>query len=102
MSEQVTLVTYLYAKPEKEEELVNILQPLEAPTREESGCINYHLHRSTEDPLCYMFYENWTSMEDLDNHLTKPHLEPLLSRTDELFQRDVKIEFYTMLSDASA
>jgi len=49
-----------------------------------------------------MFYENWTSMEDLDNHLTKPHLAPLLSRTDELLQRDVKIEFYTMLSDASA
>ena len=100
MSEKVSLVAYLYAKPEKDAELVEILKSLVAPTREEAGCIDYHLHRSNEDPLCYMFYENWTSMKDLEDHLAKPHLQPLISRTDELLQRDVKIEFFTMLSDA--
>ncbi len=100
MSEKISLVSYLYAKPEKDAELVEILQSLVAPTREEAGCIDYDLHRSNEDPLCYMFYENWTSMKDLEDHLAKPHLQPLISRTDELLQRDVKIEFFTMLSDA--
>ncbi|MDP6473969.1 MAG: putative quinol monooxygenase [Alphaproteobacteria bacterium] len=100
MSEKVSLVAYLYAKPDKEAELVDILLSQVGPTRQEAGCIDYHLHRSNEDPLCYMFYENWTAMKDLEDHLAKPHLEPLLSRTDELLQRDVKIEFYAMLSDA--
>ena len=100
MSEKVSLVAYLYAKPDKDAELVEILLSLVGPTRQEAGCIDYHLHRSNEDPLCYMLYENWTTMKDLEDHLAKPHLQPLISRTDELLQRDVKIEFYTMLNEA--
>ncbi|MDA0229023.1 MAG: putative quinol monooxygenase [Proteobacteria bacterium] len=98
MSERVTLVAHLQAKPGKEQELVDTLLSLVGPTRQEAGCINYHLHRSTEDPRRFMFYENWHSKKDLDAHLTKPHLVPLLSRTDELLDGEVVLEFFTMLS----
>jgi len=58
---------------------VDTLLLLVGPTRQEAGCIDYHLHRSNEDPRRFMFYENWHSKKDLDDHLAKPHLVPLLS-----------------------
>ena len=45
MSEKVSLVAYLQAKPGKEQELVDTLLSLVGPTRQEAGCIDYHLHR---------------------------------------------------------
>ena len=98
MSEKVSLVAYMQAKPGKEQELAEGLMALVGPSRSEAGCIDYPLHRSTEDPQCFMFYENWVAMADLDEHLKMPYLEPLLTRKDELLEGDIKIEFYTMLS----
>jgi len=102
MSGKVSLVAYLKAKPGKDQELLDGLLKLVEPSRSEGGCIDYHLHRSTEDPLIFMFYENWVAMADLDEHLKMPYLEPLLTRSDELLDGEIKIEFYTMLSDPPA
>jgi quinol monooxygenase YgiN len=100
MSEKVSLVAYLQAKPGKEQELKDTLMSLVAPTRVEAGCIDYHLHVSHEDPRRFMFYENWTSKKDLDDHLAKPHLVPLLSRTEELLEGEIELELFTMMSEA--
>jgi quinol monooxygenase YgiN len=101
MPERVTLVAYLQAKPGKEQELVDTLLSLVGPTRQEAGCIDYHLHRSNEDPRRFMFYENWHSKRDLDDHLAQTHLVPLLSRADELLDGEVELEMFTMLSEAT-
>jgi quinol monooxygenase YgiN len=45
---------------------------LVAPTRAESGCINYDLHRSNDDPSVWMLYENWRSPDDLEQHFKRP------------------------------
>ncbi len=100
MSEKVSLIAYLRAKPGKEQELFDTLLSLVGPTRLEAGCIDYHLHVSKEDPHRFMFYENWASKKDLDEHLGKPHLLPLLSRTDELLDGEVELEIFTMMSEA--
>ena len=49
------------------------------------------------DPCVFMFYENWRSKEDLDRHLTLPHLRPLMDRQDELLARPVDIRHLVML-----
>jgi len=36
----------------------------------------------------------------LDDHLAKPHLVPLLSRTDELLDGEIVFELFTILSAA--
>ena len=100
MSERISLVAYLQAKPGKEPELVDTLLSLVGPPRQEAGCIDYHLHRSNEDLRRFMFYENWHSKKDLNGHLAKPHLVPLLSRTDELLDGEIELELFTMLSEA--
>jgi quinol monooxygenase YgiN len=83
-AEIVTVVATFQAKPGKENELRAALTGLVAPTRKETGCLNYDLHVSPEDPAKFLFHENWTSKAHLDTHLQTPHIKALLPRVDEL------------------
>jgi len=44
-----------------------------------------------------VFYENWRSQEDLDQHMKMPHLMPLLSEIDRLLARPVEIRHLRMI-----
>ncbi|MGC9941130.1 MAG: putative quinol monooxygenase [Verrucomicrobiota bacterium] len=80
----VTVVATFQAKPGKTEELKKALLALIDTTRKETGCINYDLHQSPEDPAKFLFHENWTSKSHLDAHLKNTHIQVLLPRMDEL------------------
>lgn len=80
----ITVVATFAAKPGKEAELKKALLSLIAPTRKETGCLNYDLHQSPDEPAKFLFHENWTSRAHLDAHLKSPHIEVLLPRMSEL------------------
>jgi len=83
-SKNVTVIATFQARPGKETELRAALTGLLAPTRKESGCLNYDVHQSTDEPGKFLFHETWTSKAHLDAHLQSPHLKALLPRVDEL------------------
>jgi quinol monooxygenase YgiN len=93
----LTVVAILKAKPGKEavlrEELLNLI-PI---TRKEPGCINYDLHVSTDNPAHFMFHENWTSKQNLDDHLARPHLTALAAKADELFAEPPQITLWEQI-----
>jgi quinol monooxygenase YgiN len=80
----LTVIAYMRAAPGKREELRAALEALIEPTRREKGCVNYDLHQSAEDPDRFFFYENWESGNDLDAHLTAPHLQQFSALIPEL------------------
>jgi quinol monooxygenase YgiN len=80
----VTVVATFQARPGKEAELKRALTGLVAPTRQETGCLNYDLHILCEDPAKFLFHENWTSRAHLEAHLLSAHIMALLPRVDEL------------------
>ena len=80
----ITVVATFQARPGKETELKKALISLVTPTRKEAGCINYDLHVSSEDPVKFLFHENWTSKTHLDAHLKNTHIQVLLPRLDDL------------------
>jgi quinol monooxygenase YgiN len=80
----ITVVATFQARPGKETALRAALTGLLAPTRKETGCINYDLHQSTENPADFLFHENWTSRELLEIHLKSAHIAALGQRIDEL------------------
>jgi quinol monooxygenase YgiN len=80
----VTVIATFQAKLGKEQELKKALIGLVIPTRKEKGCVNYDLHQSPADKSKFLFHENWTSKEALEEHLQKPHIKELLPRLDEL------------------
>ncbi|MEY2465782.1 MAG: hypothetical protein QOD03_303 [Verrucomicrobiota bacterium] len=80
----VTVIATFQARPGKETELRTVLLGLLAPTRKESGCVNYDLHQSSENTGRFLFHENWSSKAHLDAHLQSPQIQALLPRVDEL------------------
>ena len=80
----LTVIATFQARPGKEAELRAALLGLLAPTRQESGCLNYDLHASPEDPAKFLFHEIWTGKAALDAHLQSLHVKALLPRVEEL------------------
>ena len=93
-----TIIGTVVAKPAKRDELMRILAARVAPTRAESGCINYDFHCDKSDPNVFVFYENFVNKEALEDHLKKAHLKPLMDRLDELLAKPVDIRHLEMLS----
>src|ERR1017187_1880706 len=81
----ITVVATFQARPGKEAELKNALIGLVAPTRKEAGGINYDLHASPDDPVKFLFKENWARKQHFDTHLQSAHIKALLPRVDELW-----------------
>ena len=80
----LTVVATFQARSGKEAELRAALIGLLAPTRNETGCLNYDVHQSVDDPAKFLFHENWTSKAHLDAHLQSAHVKALRPRVDEL------------------
>ncbi|HEY5429371.1 MAG TPA: putative quinol monooxygenase [Solirubrobacteraceae bacterium] len=74
----LNVVAVLKAKPGTESVVENALAALVQPTREEAGCISYELFRSGSDANTFITIEKWRSQEDLDAHLTTPHIAQAL------------------------
>jgi quinol monooxygenase YgiN len=45
-----------------------------------------------------MFYENWTSREDLDKHLSMPHLDAFDENVEGMLTEEVEITLWEMIS----
>lgn len=102
MPDMLSLVAHLRARPGLEQELARTMTALVGPSRAEEGCIDYHLHQGNDDPRVFVVYENWRSREDLEEHFEKPYLKAFFERKDELLSDEIRIDFYTMLSDKNA
>lgn len=80
----LTIVAQLQAHPGQEQALESLLGSLIAPTRAETGCEAYELHRSLETPGLFHFHEVWTSKDLWEAHMGSPHLEAFSARSDGL------------------
>jgi quinol monooxygenase YgiN len=91
MSKQITVIARLKAKPGAEARLEELVKNLIEPTRAESGCLVYDLHRDVEDPAVYYFYENWRSEADLDEHFRTPHMMRATEIAPEILAEPLKL-----------
>lgn len=99
MDSYVTMIARLAPKPEKVDELRQILQNFVRPTRAEAGCIAYHLHSYDDHGTVFAFYEVWRSQADLDAHMKTPYISAFMERELALLRKPVEIERMKMLSD---
>lgn len=88
----VNVAATITARPGREKEVETILKGLLAPSRKDPGCVFYTLHRSLDDPLVFVFFEEWESRELLGSHLETPHLLAWRAKAPELAESmDVKV-----------
>ncbi len=98
MALHLTLLAKLKAKPGKESALRDAMMAMVAPSRAESGCLNYDLHVDNNDPSVYWVYENWVDEVALAAHTKEPHYLALGAKKDELLAEPVQL---TRLSEVS-
>ncbi len=95
---QLTVVAEMAARPGKEDELERRLLALIEPTRKEEGCVEYILHRSTNEAGRFVFLENWTGADTLDRHLASPHLKDFLAAARDLLAEPPRIGRYERIA----
>ena len=86
MSNVITVVAEMKAKPGKEEALRAAALALVEPTRKEDGCVQYDLHVHISDPGRLVFYEIWTSAEHLERHGESAHIKAFRATVPELVE----------------
>jgi len=92
--QKITVVAQIRAKEGMEEKVKQELLGLVGPTRSEKGCIKYDLHQSADKKSLFMFYENWASKEDLDEHARAPHMKAHMQKARELFAEPPQITLW--------
>jgi quinol monooxygenase YgiN len=97
-NKKVTVVARIRAKEGMEEKVKQELMALVSPTRSEKGCINYDLHQSVENKSLFMFYENWASKRDLDEHLEMPYMKSHMEKASEILAEPGDITLWEMIS----
>lgn len=90
----LTVVAVLRAKPGQEASLRQELLALIPVTRQEPGCLNYDLHQAAEDSGLFMFHENWSSKQHLDDHLARPHLQAFFAKAPALVAEPPQITLW--------
>ena len=80
----VTLIVTLRSKEGQHLLLEAELRALISPSRKEEGCLQYDLHRSTENPGQFLFHEVWETREHHTAHTKTPHFLRWNARKDSL------------------
>jgi quinol monooxygenase YgiN len=98
VGERVTVLARVRARAGREDEVRRLLLAFVTPARAEPGCLNYDLHQSADDPVEFMFYENWTSRAALDAHFEMPYLNEFNALADELLAAPIEITLWQTLA----
>ncbi|KTD33573.1 putative monooxygenase YcnE [Legionella nautarum] len=74
-NKEIVCIAHLEAKEGKKEMLLQILQGLIKPSRNEPGCLSYHLHASPENPNMFTFIDKFKNQEAFDYHCETHHVK---------------------------
>jgi quinol monooxygenase YgiN len=83
MSDEVTVIAKVRAAAGKGDALAALLTEQAGVVRStEPGCAAYRVHRSTQDPELFVFYETYVDQAAFDGHRQSPHLAQLRARRE--------------------
>jgi quinol monooxygenase YgiN len=95
---KITVMARIKARAGMEEKVKQELLSMVSLTRKEAGCINYDLHQSPDNKAVFLFYENWRSQKDLDDHLQMPYFKAFMGKGKDLLAEPGEITFWEMIS----
>ena len=72
-------------------EALALAVPAIAHTRDEAGCIAYHVSVDPLEPSVLNLFEHWEDVEALTTHLTQPYVSSLRQELDALGERDANM-----------
>ena len=102
MAEDVRVVALLHARPAQEGAVREAATACVAPTRAESGCDLYVLHRDSKDASLFVFVEHWTSQGALDRHMQTPHFKALTQALEGKLAEPMSVHILHPLGDVAS
>lgn len=102
MKKTTDLIVIASAKalPGKEKELELALREVAGPTRQQPGCVEFSLYRSTENPGVIVGFERWASNEAHGNHLQGAHVQKLMGAMSNVLAEPPYIVAYEIIDEA--
>lgn len=102
MTSVVTVVAKIRAAKGKGDALAALLTEQCGVVRNsEPGCLAYRLHRATNDPDLFLFYETYVDDAALDAHRKSPHLAAYRKRRESegLTEGAAEVSIFRSLTD---
>jgi len=93
----LTVIAKVTAKASQIDAVKTALQSVLAPTRNEEGCLLYHLHQDIENKDIFFFYENWDSVAHLEKHRMAAHMVDLGERIKALLEKHMEVNMMDKL-----
>jgi quinol monooxygenase YgiN len=94
----IVLMAILEANPGKESALEAALMEMIPQVQNEEGTLMYTLHKSTQQPGRFFFYEKYTGQPAVDHHTSTPYFKALFAKFPELLKGDPHVEFFMPLA----
>jgi quinol monooxygenase YgiN len=93
----IHVTSHVLARPEYTNKVKTLLTELVEPSRQESGCLRYHVHQNRAVPEEFFVFAEWASEEEFEAHLSSPHIEEAFIEGGELLQRPPETHRYQRL-----
>jgi quinol monooxygenase YgiN len=77
----------LHAASGEEHAVEAALREVLEPSREEPGCLGFHLFRSMRDPQLFYIHSRWKDAEAFQKHAVLAHTELFLKKVDALLDQ---------------
>jgi len=87
MKNDYTVIVLLESKPGLENELKQALIKVANKSREETTCIEYHLHQDLENKAKFGLYEKWKCQEDHQKQFSKPYIQEFADKAGDLLAK---------------
>lgn len=100
MSEEITVVALLKAKPGAEEKVAQAMVACIKPSRAESTNSQYVPNRDLDDPQTFVFVERWASRKALQDHMKTPHFKTLAAELNTLLEAPIQLHILQPLPGA--
>jgi len=91
---EIVCVAQFIAKEGKENELLQALHRLIAPTHQEAGYLRYELNQAIDNPRAITFIEKFRSQEDFDFHCNTPYIKGFFDNVAPPLMEGVTVTLY--------
>ena len=88
----------LRARRGEEEAVEQALRDVRGPSREEPGCLSFHIFRSVRDRRLFYIHSRWTDEAAFQAHALLPHTLHFLERVDALLDQPREVTRTEMIA----
>jgi quinol monooxygenase YgiN len=81
-------------KRQHRDEALELMKQMSIATREEPGCLSYEFFIGLSDPDTLLLYQEWESVEALQDHFETQHMEEFLGHLPNVLDGEVLTRRY--------